>query len=454
MTMRLDIGWLPAPGVEDPTEAATWAEMSLKLNGDVVSRVLDERLNVGRSGFFGSALPLTEWLVDAWPRIVHERRTPVSLREALTLDPLGGDPSSGVPRESFVEWVGYHSTRAAREGGAMPDLRIVRFDSDSFAVRVNPDTGTLAPGVTVRFIAGAEARVAAGDLKAELHRIVESVLSRLAEVKTERVERLLERWIVTQGEAAMVAGRLGVDDEGLGPEDRAVIESVVKDASREVLLGIAEGSAAPSLAARVSEAQAARGEEPPPVPAAKPWARLEDALHRVRLDRPWLTGWAAASEFRREIGLTSLDTPARRFPALLSEECGWPEQRQLAALRAPPTGVDTIHLKRSGHMPVVMTATRTAKAQCFRLARSLYYFLFLGGSGDRAISDSRMVQGRLSEANAFAAELLAPADVIRAHAPSSRVWTRKQRKIVAAELGVDQQIVTHQIENRDLGMNE
>jgi hypothetical protein len=454
MTMRLDIDWLPSPGVEDPAESATWAEISLKLRGEVVSRVLDERLNAGRNGFFTSALPLAEWLVDAWPRLVHERRTPVSLREALTLDAGKGDPSAGIPREGFFEWVGYHSMRAAREGGAMPDARIVRFDSDSFAVRMNPDLGSLAPGVTVRFIAGAEARVPAGDVKAELHRVVESVLARLHEVKSERVERLLGRWRVTQSEAAMVAGRLGVDDESLRPEEHAVIQDVLSDASREVLLGIAEGSAAPSLSVRVSEALAVRGEEPPSVPAAKPWARLEEALHRVRLDRPWLTGWAAASEFRTAIGLTSLDTPARRFPALLSDRCGWPEQRQVAALRAPPTGVDTVHLKRSNQLPIVMTATTTAQAHSFRLARSLYYFLFLGGGGDRAISDSRMIQGRLSEANAFAAELLAPADVIRAHTPPSRVWTRQQRQIVAETLGVDQRIVAHQIENRDLGLSD
>jgi len=81
----------------------------------------------------------------------------------------------------------------------------------------------------------------------------------------------------------------------------------------------------------------------------------------------------------------------------------------------------------------------------------LYYFLFLDGSGDRAVSDSHLIQGRLSEANAFAAELLAPAEVIRARTPPGRIWTRQQCRLVAKELGVDQRVVAHQIENRDLG---
>ncbi len=452
MTMKVDIGWLSAPGVKDPAEAATWAEISLKIGGEVASRVLDERLNAVRNGLFSSALPLVEWVVDSWPRLVHERRTPASLREALTLS-MGGDAaSSGLPREEFFEWVGYHSTRAARAGGAMPDLRIVRFDGGSFAVRMNPDVRGLAPGVTVRFIDGADSRVNAQDLKAELHRLVESVILRIDGVRTERVERLLERWARVQGEPAAAAGRLGIDDENLGAEDRSAIDAVLSDPTPEVLLGIAEGSAADTASCRVAEAKAATREAPRSVPEAKAWVRLEDVLRRVRLDRPWLTGWAAASEFRSAIGLESLEAPARRFPALLSERCGWPKESQVFGLDAPPTGVDTIHIKRSRQMPVVMTSSRTPQAHAFRTARSLYYFLFLGGSGDRAVSDSRMIQGRLSEANAFAAELLAPADVIRAHTPPNRLWTRRERKLVAASLGVDQQVVMHQIENRGLGL--
>jgi hypothetical protein len=451
MSLKFDISWLSAPGVRDPAEAATWAEMSLTLNGEAVSRVLDERLNAGRNSYFGSALPLVEWLVDAWPRLVHERRAPVPLRDALTSKTGGAEPSIAVTRGDFYEWVGYHSLRAAREGGVVPDIRMVRFDGASFAVRMNADVGTLAPGVTVRFIAEAEARVPAGELKAELHRVIEAVVARLNGVNTERVQRLRERWCAAHSEAATVAGRLGVDDELLSPDEQDVIKQVVDDPAREILLGIAEGSAAVSAADRLNEARAVKDDEPDAAPAAKAWARLEETLHRLRLGRPWLTGWAAASEFRSAVGLTSMDAPAKWFPKFLSEQCGWPEQRQLFALDAPPTGVETVHVKRSDRMPVVMTATKTPQAHSFRLARSLYYFLFLNGSGDRAVSDSHLIQGRLSEANAFAAELLAPADVIRAHAPPGSIWTREQRKLVAKELGVDQRVVAHQIENRDLG---
>ncbi|MBI5068731.1 MAG: hypothetical protein HZB56_10865 [Deltaproteobacteria bacterium] len=451
MSLKFDIEWLPAPGVRDPAEAATWAEMSLVLNGDKVSRVLDERLNSGRNSYFGSALPLAEWLVDAWPRLVHERRAPVPLREALTTRTGAAEPSIGVTRSDFYEWVGYHSLRAARDGGVVPDIRIVRFDSSSFAVRVNSDVGALAPGVTVRFIAEADARVPAVELQAELHRVIESAVARLKGVSTERVQRLRERWCAAHSEAATVAGRLGVDDETLSPDEREAIDEVVGDPEREILLGIAEGSAAASVARRLSEARTVRNDEPDAAPAGKAWVHLEETLHRLRLGRPWLTGWAAASQFRTAVGLSAMDAPAKVFPMFLEERCGWPQERQLFALTAPPTGVETVHVKHSDRTPVVMTATTTPQAHRFRLARSLYYFLFLNGPGDRAVSDSHLIQGRLSEANAFAAELLAPAELIRAHAPPGSIWTREQRKLVAKELGVDQRVVAHQIENRDLG---
>jgi hypothetical protein len=43
MGLRFKVDWLEAPGVQDPAEAATWAEISIELNGQVISRAFDER---------------------------------------------------------------------------------------------------------------------------------------------------------------------------------------------------------------------------------------------------------------------------------------------------------------------------------------------------------------------------------------------------------------------------
>jgi hypothetical protein len=450
MSLKVDIAWLSGPGVRDTAEAATWAEVSIALGDKVVSRLLDERLNAVRPAFSGSVLPLVEWLVSVWPRLVHERRAPLPLTMAMSSqhssDGLDGE------RADYYEWIGYHSLRAGRQGGAMPDVRIARLDRATFAIRSNADRNGLAPGVSVRFIAENDARVSAEGVQGELNRIVEATAARLAGVNTERVQALLSRWASSRTAVATIAGRLGADDEALSEVDRAVIEKAVQDPAMEVVVGIAEGSAAPTIPERLEQGWAVSTHEPQAVPVSKPWRWLEERLRRSRFDRPWLTGWSAAEEFRNAVGLGAQEAPGRRLPELLRERCGWPESVQLFSLPDSPTGVDTVYLKRSESMPSVLTTMMFPQASRFRLARGLYHFLFVGGSGDYAISDSPLLSGTLSEANAFAAELLAPVERIRANVPASGVWTPKQRSALARMLGVDQRVILHQIENHDLGM--
>lgn len=98
MSIDFKLEWHPAPGVTDPAEATTWARLEIRLNDVIVSDLLDLRENASRSGFFGSILPVVEWLVEAWPRLVHERRVP----------PVG--------TLEEPEWRGFHSFRAGRQG--------------------------------------------------------------------------------------------------------------------------------------------------------------------------------------------------------------------------------------------------------------------------------------------------------------------------------------------------
>jgi hypothetical protein len=289
-------------------------------------------------------------------------------------------------------------------------------------------------------------------LEREFDRLVEAVVARLDGRTTVRGTRLRERWRVAHTDLAEIAGRLGVDDESITTEDQSALRVLATDPDREIILGIAEGSAADTVPERLSEARAVRQCVPNAARVTATWRKLEDRLQGVRLQKPWLTGWAAAGEFREAVGLGGSDAPGVTFRRLLEERCGWPEVQQIADLPFAPTGVEAVHLKFANDMPVTMTVATQSSARRFRLARSLYYFLFMGGTGSYAVADSAILPGARSEANAFATELLAPVERLRAQAPPHGVWTNEQRRSIARELGVGHKVIDHQIENHRLGV--
>jgi hypothetical protein len=113
---------------------------------------------------------------------------------------------------------------------------------------------------------------------------------------------------------------------------------------------------------------------------------------------------------------------------------------------------DTLHARCERFLPLVVTTKRSKQAQQFRLARSLYYSLVVGGEVQEleAIVDARHAP-LFSEASAFAAELLAPAGYLHREMPPDGIWDEELVNELAGHLAVDPRVVRHQIENRDLG---
>lgn len=418
--MNLGFEWLEAPGVKDPAEAATWAEFQFELAGVVVSELLDERHRTVRSRFSGSALTLAEWLLEDWARLIHERRVPIE----------GTD--------EWWDWRGFHRFRAGRRGGAMPNVELVRFSDDTVEVKALADTGPLAPGMSVRFLKSARARVPLTALLSELDRFLQAVAARVAGVHTPRAEayraRLTERAL---GGADALAGRLGV-------EHPAALDALATSPQPERLAAIIEASAAPSLEQRIAEAQDVVAHLPTAPEAEPRWCKLEETLgSSAPGEVAWLTGWAAAERFRAAIELASTQPVSAE---VLRERCGWDAWAELRTVTRLATGVDAVHVRAPGGPPRVVTTLPTRPAQAFRLARSLYHGLF--GGAAPVVADSRLLGSRFSEANAFAAELVAPVERLKQLAPATHVWEQEHLDAAAAALGVNPRVVLHQVENR------
>jgi Zn-dependent peptidase ImmA (M78 family) len=436
MTMHIDVEWLDGSGVQDSAEAATWARIELHVNGVAVSELIDERSGSVRKGFFGAVLPLAEWLVDVWPRLLHERR----------IVPPGSP--------GWAEWAGFHHIRAARQGGAMPDLRIVRYNDEEIRLCTVPDGDKLPPGISIRFFRDVDARLDVQTVEVGLARFIEKTLERVSGIHLPRVERFQTRWEKIRADRMLAfTGRLGIDDEAIDPADEQTLLATLNDTDSILLLGIAEGSTAASIRERIEEARTLLAIMPMGGPATEQWSNIGQlVLHRR--PRPWLTGWGAAQALRDALRLPIDDAPGGELPVWMESRCGWPADRQVFDL--PPQGgnIETVNLRRRGQTPVVATSARSQQARRFRLARALYYFLFAHpGSDEASIADSLLIDsGERSEANAFAAELLAPVAWLRREAPPSGVWSQERVEEAARNLQVSPIVVIHQIENRNIGV--
>ena len=250
---------------------------------------------------------------------------------------------------------------------------------------------------------------------------------------------------------AEAAARLGVDDESLDSTGRALLESVLAEPEAAALLSLAEGSLAPTATERLAEARALWAQVPATPALPSKWTDLQ-RVNRQRRERPWRTGWAAAEELRRWLGLSPAMVLGNKLPQVLEDRIGWPVGRQVFSSESVMPGVDTVHVQKKDLLPAVITTIKDPAGKRFRLARALYHFLFSAASGETsAFVDSPWVPGEFSEANAFAAELLAPAKLLGERTPPNGAWDARMQRKVAHELRVSPKVIAHQIENRGLG---
>jgi len=409
--------------------------MEFQLGDVVISELLDEHAGTSRRGFYGSTLPLSEWLVEAWPRLLLEGKV------------------SSPNRPDWREWMGYHHFRAGRQGGAMPDLRLTRLAPGALQLEAVPDLGKLKPGIHVRFLRAAVARLDAGQVERELALFVDATCAKIAGSQEPRAIGLRDAWSRARGDAAVrVLGRLGVDPDCMDPADTSALERLLEEEDRELLVDVAEGVQAARLGVRLETARFAVGRAGAGERATRRWTELGRKVFDRRA-QPWLTGWDAAAKFRAGLGLAGAAAPDRDLGGWLADRCGWQNAGNWRRWPSSHRTLDTLHLRRAGEMPVLVSSASTQKARRFRLARSLYYFLFSRPTDQpTAILDGGVLTMERSEANAFAAELLAPVERLRELEPEGGQWDCEAVSRAANELCVDNRVIEHQVWNRELGV--
>jgi hypothetical protein len=409
-TFAIDLQWLHAPSVAHPIERLTWAEISIRVGGLFLTRLLDPTTNSVRNGFYGSSWPLAEWVAANALRLIHERREPRRLTE------------------EWFDWRDGHALRVARGGNAMPDLFIRRVNERWVELNLRRDTPL--PGVAVRFLEEGRFHVEVDALQRGLFTFLRAVQERLGssnEPGRAFFDRSLES--LSADRFGIIAARLGLPGEW---------RAALSDAE----LAVAEASAAPTPELRLEEAAAVARQLPAPRAPDDRWLELSERIERGEHgSRPWLTGWAAAGRIRDALGL-----PPEALSAEVFERASL-RVEDVRTVESLGTQVDSVHVRAPSGPPTVVTVRRERAAHRFRLGRSLFHALFGGAS---VVAESPLL--RSSEANACAAELLAPVRRLESRRPTSGAWRQRDLDDAAREFGAAPDVVRHQIENhRELG---
>jgi hypothetical protein len=443
----IDFGveWEEAPGIRDQVLARTWAKLTITIDDHVVTRLVDARTNNLRSGVYGSVFPLAEWVVENWWFLLHESRR--------TVNGPGGR-RAGVTASSR-EWVRRHSLLTAREGGSLPDLTFYR-DDDHVVASWFPDPGPL-PTRPVRFIPEHHApRMKPGDVEAAYVRLVEAVLDRLSDSRDDDTSRLVANWAAVlassreEAEICSWAAALGLDPYDPSELTDDVIElfegrlTSLVPALRDDLL---DATTRASLSADIDWVEeATRGSvEPPPRSAIHDDALAR--LPRVAAGSAHTRGYRRA-RLVREV-LLGLDrvSPLSELEATLAKILRLRSRDDISV--SPDGRIDGLVWEAHEGGPLIVAPSVEPHTARFRLGRALHFWLFSGANlHPRLLTRTFTTSQR--ESRAFAAELLAPAEALRAHGLEGPVSEAEVNR-VAEDYDVSPWVIAHQLENHKIG---
>lgn len=431
--------WENVPGVRAPELRATWARLEVWVNADCASLVEERATGAARRSIYGALYPLAEWIAFNWWLLCsHTRVGEGAVRQGLAW-PASGEPA--LPSD----WWHHHNVRAAGDGQAWPDLAIVPSGETTYLQwRADRESD---PSLPVRFIGHGEAALPSQSVQAGLGQLVESVLTRLAEQGVSDTS-LAKEWEAVRtaddAEAAFcqAAARLGFDPYSVTDDQAASIIRAGHDLERPLLDDFLNSVTPTRLADGLDwvERASRRLAQEPPVPDGLA-ARLADLSSEPAggadvHGRPWVAGYRQAQHVRVHLGVPPTHPfPVEELVGLARKSCSDPRLIGLAGRTGDRSG--TLVIGRRLHV----TSQRFAQARAlWHLTHERHARRFLLGP----IATDRHRTGR-----AFAAELLAPAEGIRAQLNGGGdIVSDDAIASISRHFKTSELVIVHQIENQ------
>jgi hypothetical protein len=441
--LELRIEWENAPGVKDIVLASTWARLEIWINGACATRVLDRRSRSERDGVYGSLFPLAEWIIENWWFLLHEapRARQLSARRTVL---------AGTHR-----WMQRHNLLTARDGGALPDLTIMR-DGESVTLAWFEDPST-TDDRPVRFLTTGHVELAPNELQSNLSDFVNRVLERLGKAGDSETDRVRANWqeLARSAEEERVlcerAARLGLDpyDADDLPDSRlALLEESLSKLPESVIDDFLD--AAKATDAEVAFQRIMAGTSVIDKHAGQPMA-LTGLSEKFQVEatgaHPYEAGYRLARKFRETLGLGAED-PIPQLENIVASRLGWEPSIQCFDL-ADRHIKGLVGLSKSG-VPHVLATKTTSVGSRFLQGRALYDLISGRCSTGPRLLTSAPVKAQ-APGRAFAAELLAPSSALKARVQGTLVED-EELDALAQEFNVSEQVIRHQLENHRIAM--
>ena len=440
-----DIGWKEAPGVRDPVLARTWCALTIRVGDQVVTRVSDRRTHGWRNAVYGSVFPMCAWVVDNFWFLLYE-----PYRWAA---PYG---SRDLARNAADRpWVHRHSLLAAREGGALPDLTLCRDGAAVLARWLRDGDDTSHP--FLRFVQEGFMRLEPEDARRGLARLVETVLTRVADMHEPEVAQLRDDWrdlqqLAPDEESLCIwSARLGVNahyEDELSDADALRLRSVIDLLEPPLTEDLFDTAAIETINQDVEWIQEAhtmaRRARRRAAPRLDPLSDT-DATFGSNRSSAYAAGYAHARNVRQRAGIAHEALPDL---AAFVHRFGWADSPVVATTNEPASDLRAV--VDYGKEDVAFVATPpggTPSSDRFLLARSLFLQACTEPRTRRLATASHTWGQRASRA--FAAELLAPAEALRQRIHDHELSGREVGQL-ASEFAVDRELIERQVENHAL----
>ena len=440
--IHFSVEWQDAPGVRDRVLARTWSRLTIKADGQVVTRAIDDRARSVRDGVYGSVFPLCRWIVENWWFLQHEGYRFHRVCGSRELARSDNDRA----------WVRRHSLLAAREGGALPDLTLFR-DGDAVVARWLPDDRD-ATHPFLRFASDGRTRMAVEAAARGLGSFVDCVLERVGDLEPPEVDALRRDWAAISGaspderEFCGWSARLGLDPydpDELTDRHEELMRASVSPLEAELREDLLDASTADGLPADVSWIAAAHDIAiSTGAPAAS--GPKQPSIPTVRKSTAHETGYECARVLRQTLPAPNGGVVTDVREAM--QEFGWAQPPLLTTPSKPASLIDAmVDRSPSGAAVVVAPADCGLRQERFRLARALFLHYVAASPERRLVTAAHTWDQQASRA--FAAEFLAPAEVLAKHV-RTRISLRDIDEL-ADEYQVSPLVIEHQIENHRLG---
>lgn len=421
--------WEEAPGVALPALAATWARLEIRVSNKSLTQFLSMPARTVRPAVHGSVFPLARWIARWWWSLLEESfPAPTVLR--------GGRATA----RSHRPWLERHNLIFSREGMPYPDLSIYRGDDlVGLCWAADPEDAT-APG---RFVSQGLEQFDREQVATALADLVERVLERVEHLQGDEVQELREDWAAVlssegdESERVLCSRMAALGLDPYAPEADASLEECL---SKEIL-------PAPML----RDLLASLGRE-----------RIEDELSSVKAlveqlpepkiesrpipaqavdPRPYKAGYARAELLRRQLGFNA-DQPVRDLDLLFERTLGHVVVRRATSIQAKR--VEAV-AQPDGY---ALAGQRQSRSDRFLLGRVLHHCAFVTGKGSPRRLLTQGNDWQQAASRAFAAELLAPAEALRARLHNADWDTQEE---LAKEFDVSPMVIAHQVANHHLG---